>query len=238
MPARGIFVLGIATAPTMVFFVWTEISFEAGESPEHTILRKEAERIAGSGEFWWGVNAPLGITVETRAERSGGTLPALFSKSRTTEERHSSQVRIWDTWRSLLHPQIHGRIPDHVVLTSGHDPGRRQARYAFICRSETMIINGTIGFCDLAQCLSLKGAQRVPHLRKAHVLRKDEPLLSSKGSSSQSVYSIAFKATLVGHCLVLLENFKLLTEAELNSLREFQVGDDWLTLAKKLRSKV
>jgi len=228
----------MATAtPRNVSFVWSEISFEAGENPEHTILRKEAERITGSGEFWWGVDAPLGITVEVWAERNGGTMPVLFSKSRTTEERHSSQVRIWDTWRSLLHPQIHGRIPDHVVLTSGHDPGSRQARYAFICRSETMIINGTIGFCDLAQCLSLKGAQRVPHLRKAHVLRKDEPLLSSKGSSSQSVYSIAFKATLVGHCFVLLENFRLLDQSELNDLRNFPAGDNWSKLAKKLRSR-
>jgi hypothetical protein len=100
-----------------------------------------------------------------------------------------------------------------------------------------MIINGTIGFCDLAQCLSLKGAQRVPHLRKAHVLRKDEPLLSSKGSSSQSVYSIAFKATLVGHCFVLLENFRLLDQSELNDLRNFPAGDNWSKLAKKLRSR-
>jgi hypothetical protein len=150
----------------MISFVWIKIGFEAGESPEHIILRKEAERITGSGEFWWGVNVPLGITVEVRAERRGGTLPVVFSKSRTTEEGQSSQVRIWDTWRSLLHPQVAGRIPDHVVITSGHDPGRRQARYAFTCRSETMLTNETIGFCDLAQCLSLKGGQRVPHFAK------------------------------------------------------------------------
>ena len=138
---------------------------------------------------------------------------------------------------SLLHPQLHGRIPDHVVITTGHDPGKRQARYAFTCHADAQLSNGTIGFCDLAQCLSLKGAQRVPHLRKAHVLRKDEPLLSSKGSSSQSVYSIAFKATLVGHCFVLLENFRLLDQSELNDLRNFPAGDNWSKLAKKLRSR-
>src|SRR6478609_4790448 len=118
----------MATAtPRNVSFVWSEISFEAGENPEHIILRKEAERTTGSGEFWWVVDAPLGITVEVRAERDGGTLPVLFSESRAPEDRQSSQIRIWDTWRSLLHPRQHGRIPDHVVITSGHDPGRRQA---------------------------------------------------------------------------------------------------------------
>ena len=227
----------LSRALTMLSFVWTDILFDAGESPEHIILRKEGERIAGSGEFWWGVDAPLGITVEVWAERNGGTMPVLFSKSRTTEERHSSQIRIWDTWRSLLHPQKHGRIPDHVVITTGHDPGKRQSRYALTCLSDDKLNNGTIGFCDLAQCWSLKGSQRVPHLRKAHVLRKDEPLLSRKGPSSQSVYSIAFKATLVGHCFVLLENFRVLTKVELNSLREFQAGDDWSSLAKTLRSR-
>jgi hypothetical protein len=221
----------------MLSFVWTEILFEAGESPEHIILRKEAERIAGSGEFWWGVDAPLGITVEVRAERSGGTLPVLFSKSRTTEERHSSQIRIWDAWRSLLHPQVHGRIPDHVVITTGYDLGKRQARYALTCRSDDKLTGAAIGFCDLAQCWSLKGSQRVPHVRKAHVLRKDEPLLSRRGPSSQSVYSIAFKAALVGHCFVLLENFRVLDQGELNDLRNFQAGDNWLSLAKELRSR-
>jgi hypothetical protein len=220
----------------MLSFVWTEILFKAGESPEHILLRKEAERITGSGEFWWGVDAPLGITVEVWAERSGGSLPVLFSKTRTTEERHSSQIRIWDTWRSLLHPQKHGRIPEHVVITTGHDPGKRQARYALTCRSDDELYNGTYGFCDLAQCWSLKRSQRVPRLLKAHVLRKAEPLLSRKGTSSQSVYSIAFKAALVGHCFVLLENVRVLTKVELNSLQEFQAGDDWSSLARKLRS--
>ena len=92
-----------------IAFAWAEISFEAGESPEHLILRKEAERITGSGEFWWGVDAPLGITVEVRAERNGGSLPILFSKSRTTEARQSSQVRIWETWRASF-------IPNYTVV--------------------------------------------------------------------------------------------------------------------------
>jgi hypothetical protein len=69
------------------------------------------------------------------------------------------------------------------------------------------------------------------------VLRKEEPLISRQGPSSHNVYSIAFKATLVGHSFVLLENFRVLDQAELNSLRDFQSGDDWFSLAKKLRSK-
>jgi hypothetical protein len=227
----------MATAPAMAPFVWREVSFDAGESPEHIVVRKEAERIAGSGEFWWGVDAPLGISVQVKAEQNGGTLPVLFSRSRNTDKQQSRQVRVWDTWRSLLHPQQHGRIPGHIIVTSGHDPGKRQTRYALTCHSNVKLALGAIGFCDLAQCRSVKGGGRVDGLRGAHVLIKHKPLISRQGPSSKSVHSIAFTATLVGHSFVLLENFRVLTLAELNSVLQFKTGDDWLSLAKKLRPR-
>jgi hypothetical protein len=142
----------------MVSFVWSEIDFDSGESPEHVICRKEAERIAGAGEFWWVVGSPLGITVEAKAEQNGGTLPVLFSKSRSTEQRQRPQVRMWEAWRSLLHPEKCGRIPDHVIVTTGHDLAKRHVRYALICHSDAKLALGAVGFCDLARCRSLKGA--------------------------------------------------------------------------------
>jgi len=42
----------------------------------------------------------------------------------------------------VTHPQLHGRIPDHVVITTGHDPGKRQARYAFTCHADAQLSNG------------------------------------------------------------------------------------------------
>lgn len=222
----------------MVSFVWSEIGFDAGETPEHVVIRKEAERLAGSGEFWWGLDAPLGITVEVHAEQNRGVLSALFSKSRSSTVQQRQQVRIWDTWRSLLHPQQHGRIPDHVVVTSGHDAGRRQTRYALTCHSAVNLSFGAMGFCNLAECHSLKNGGRVNALRGAQVLRKGEPLISPRGPASESVYSIAFKATVVGHGYVLLENFRVLTQADLQSLLQFNAGDDWLSLAKMLRQRV
>jgi hypothetical protein len=69
-------------------------------------------------------------------------------------------------------------------------------------------------------------------------LRKGEPLISPRGPASESVYSIAFKATVVGHGYVLLENFRVLTQADLQSLLQFNAGDDWLSLAKMLRQRV
>ena len=222
--------------PPTASFVWSEIGLDAGETPEHIIVRKEAERVAGAGEFWWGLGASLGVSVEVMAQRNGGTLPALFSKSKGIETQQNSEVRIWNAWRSVLHPDQQGRIPGHIIVTSGHDPKKRQTRFALICRSAVELALGTVGFCELDQCRTVRGGrQRVDALRGAQLLTKREPLISPHGSPSQSVYRIAFKATLVGHCYVQLENSRALTQAELNNLLQFQPGDDWLSLVKKLR---
>jgi hypothetical protein len=97
--------------PPTASFVWSEIGLDAGETPEHIIVRKEAERVAGAGEFWWGLGGSLGVSVEVMAQRNGGTLPALFSKSKGIETQQNSEVRIWNGWRSVLHPDQQGRIP-------------------------------------------------------------------------------------------------------------------------------
>src|SRR5215831_6829091 len=45
-------------------FVCSPISKDAGEDLQRILVRKEAERLAGSGEFWWGLGAALGDLVE------------------------------------------------------------------------------------------------------------------------------------------------------------------------------
>jgi hypothetical protein len=160
-------------------------------------------------------------------------LPALFSKSKSPERQQSSEVRIWNAWRSVLHPDQQGRIPRHVIVTSGHVPKKRQTRYALICRSPVKLALGTVGFCELAQCRTVRGARhQVDALRGAQFLFKREPLTSPHRSPSKSVYRIAFEATLAGHCYVQLENSRVLTPAELNVLLQFQPNDDWLSVEK------
>ena len=66
------------------------------------------------------------------------------------------------------------------------------------------------------------------------MLIKHQPLLSRQGPASKSVHSIAFKANLVGHSFVLLENFRVLALAELNSLLQFKTGDVLVEPVKKL----
>ena len=63
----------------MTPFVWSVMGADAGEPLSHIIVRKEAERTAGAGEFWWGLGTPLGDSVESAAIVNRGTLLTLFS---------------------------------------------------------------------------------------------------------------------------------------------------------------
>jgi hypothetical protein len=57
----------------MTAFVWTKMGVESGETLPQIIQRKEAERIAGDGNFWWGIGTSLGAAV-----RDDGSLAVLF----------------------------------------------------------------------------------------------------------------------------------------------------------------
>jgi hypothetical protein len=130
------------------------------------------------------------------------------------------------------------RAPHQPLRCSLVDAAKRQSdvRFALICHSNVKLALGSAGFCDLAQCRTLRSGEQVGHLRASHLLAKHPPLISPHGSPSQTVYSIAFEATLVGRCYVKLENSRVLTKAELNSLLQFEAGDDWWNLVKRAAS--
>jgi hypothetical protein len=223
----------------MLPFVCSVVGGDADERLEHIIVRKEAERSTGTGEFWWGLAAALGPDVEAKAKQNGGTLPALFSKSDKGQIPHSNQIRIWDAWRSVLHPQQHGCIPDHIIVTSGYNPNPKNRRtdnhYALVCHSDVKLALGNHGFCDLKQCQTAKNGKAIGYLVGARLLESRPPLMIPTGTASVSVRSIAFEAHLVRQCYVKLENFRVLTQAELNSLHRYRAGDDWRALTKTLR---
>jgi hypothetical protein len=63
----------------MDVFVWTRMGVESGEGLEQIVRRKEAERVEGNGQFWWGIGNSLGPAVRNAAREAGGRLPVLFS---------------------------------------------------------------------------------------------------------------------------------------------------------------
>jgi hypothetical protein len=122
--------------------VWSRMGVEAGDELNVTIDRKERERIAGAGEFFWGVGNFSCDASDLLRERP---IAIIFSIARNSKGRpvdHSRENRI--RWRSYLDRDRSKRpVPPHALVKSA---GKDRPHYALICRSERPLKIATESF--------------------------------------------------------------------------------------------
>jgi hypothetical protein len=210
----------------MSHFVWTRMNAEAGQTL-HTILhRKEAERRAGDGIFWWGVGHSLGQHLPEIARRAGGSLPVLFSLMLSTPNKADArpeQTWLWTAWEDWDGHEH--EVPKHIVCL--HRSNNR--RYALVCRSDISIGLGDHGAFD-PHCLA-----RPPGPQQVTVLLEGK--LPQNGDHHPGRYHWGFKAELIKPWIVKLARARLLEDDERNSINGKFGFDNWLQLTKQLRSK-
>src|SRR5262245_40483295 len=137
----------------MPFFVWSKMQKEAGERLEGIIARKEAERVAGNGEFWWGIGNSLGKALRDVAAVEG-SLPILFSVMLARPkliDTSPGEVCLWTAYQDS-----NGAIrnlPPHVIVTSRGGSGKSH-HYALVCQSEVPLALGDYGPFDRLRCLT------------------------------------------------------------------------------------
>jgi hypothetical protein len=172
-------------------FVWTKMGVEAGEALEAIVKRKEAERIAGSGEFWWGIGTSLGPRLGLAARSNGGRLPVLFSKmlgGAKAADQSPSMVWKWTEWedeQGATH-----KLPRHAHVTSRGDQIKKK-HYALVCHSDTAIALRSRGQpFDPALCRTPAG--KVPGSSQVTALLHGSPKAHTSGP-----YESSFQATLV-----------------------------------------
>lgn len=175
----------------MTVFVWTKIGPEAGEKLDNILARKEIERAAGDGVFWWGIGSSLGSRVRSEARSNGGTLPILFTFMRARPkaiDMAPDEIWRWTTWEDEA-----GRlrdIPSHVLITSRGHPKKR-GHYALVCRSDSRLdVDGAGKRFDPSACYTLSGKR--PGASQVTAL-VDGPC----GESPSGPYEICFIATLI-----------------------------------------
>jgi hypothetical protein len=117
-------------------FCWTRFGPEAGESFSDILARKDAERLAGDGIFYWGIGSAVGPAV--RALIEGVADPeVLFSPIASTPrdiDVSPGHVVRWSAGEGLSGESM--LLPEHASVTSRWDlkrPGA--ARYALVCKS-------------------------------------------------------------------------------------------------------
>lgn len=170
------------------YLVWSKMQTEAGEPLAAILARKEAERQAGDGIFFWGIGSALGRAVVDAARLAGGTLPVIWSvmKSRPQpiDAAPAAVVRwtAYEDWIGRQHP-----LPGHVLVTSRLS--ERDYHYALVCRSSAPLTLGDLGPFDPGACRTLAG--KLPGASQVTALLRDGDNHQGGG------YRIAFRAELV-----------------------------------------
>jgi hypothetical protein len=205
------------------FFCWTRFGTEAGQSIELIFARKEQERIANAGVFFWGIGNAIGPSLLELLRRS--TSPeAVFSPIQSAPRREDampSSVVAWTQAETLAGQEY--RLPEHSLITSRFDPLKPKIRhYALVCYSETQISIGLpseqVRFGELRNLLTNRplGSSQV-----TAVVHKTTDTSHLKSTP----YDVAFRAQLAPPYFVLLRRPVPLAHSE--------TGDHWAEIVRK-----
>lgn len=114
---------------------WTRMQAEAGEGLARIVRRKDMERRAGDGLFFWGVGNAPSRAIPALA-KAAAAIDVFFSVMKSRPKAHDvSPARVL-IWRHYVDAEGTVRlIPRNVLVTSR--AGSRDYHYALMCRSET-----------------------------------------------------------------------------------------------------
>jgi hypothetical protein len=175
----------------MTSFVWTKMGVESGEELAEIVRRKEEERQAGQGIFWWGIGNSLGSAVREHARAQGGSLPVLFSKMlgrAKSADVSPDLVWMWSKWEDEA-GHAHD-VPAYAKVIS-RGAASKAKHYALVCHSAVplKLEKGGERF-DPTQCRTPLG--KAPGASQVTAL-----LIGSPSGHTRGAYEVSFRATLV-----------------------------------------
>ncbi len=174
-------------------FVWTRFGTEAGEPIQRILERKEAERRANDGLFFWGIGnaiAPAVRELLAFTQDPEVLFSPIRSRPRTVDVEPDAVVE----WRCA--EDLTGRlvdIPDDIVVTSRWEPERPEVpHYALVCFSPKPLRSGDLGCVRMGQLRNLRSGLPVGPSQVTAVVRHDQCFDGSLGTE----YPVALRARL------------------------------------------
>lgn len=161
-------------------FCWTRFGTEAGETVSEILARKERERHATGGIFFWGIGNSVAPAIASLLHRSRCPevlFSPIRSRPRSVDVRPPRLVR-WSHGETLEGRLI--KLPEEVLVTSRWSAAR-PAHYALVCRSNDPIAagnHGELSFGQLRNLLSgrpLGASQVTAVVRRARGIAADGP---------------------------------------------------------------
>lgn len=194
---------------------WSRMQAEAGQQLEAILRRKEAERLANGGIFFWGVGNPPARSVRQMV-MLGEPVDAVFSvmKSRPKAvDLAPARVALWQTY--FDENGAERMLPRGTLVTSRADSatGAKPAHYALMCASNAPLRLADYGPFDHSAYRNVSvergpvGASQVTALVERHY-----------PESRDAAYRINMRATLTGSYWVKLGRPLILSEQARQSL--------------------
>lgn len=212
---------------------WSRMQSEAGQSLAAIIERKECERLAGKGLFFWGVgNAPASSTSSLARMRAPVSVVFSIMKGKPKQiDVSPSRTLVWRKYIDL--EGVERDLPQHVLITSRGETksASKKRHYALMCFRERPLEIQHGRFFDASAYRNVSSAGGpVGSSQVTALLRR----VSTQSDSSD--YEVNLTAQLTGSYWVRLSCPTLLTDDKLRLLVGERSGKNWSSLVDKLRS--
>lgn len=183
-------------------FCWTRMGAESGESLGDIVARKEAERVACGGVFYWGIGSSVGPALSALLCETDNP-EILFSPIKSPArlvDASPSHVARWSAGRGLFGNEL--TLPPTARVTSRWDPARPQApRYALVCASESPLVLSNRGEICTAELRNLRSGAPIGASQVTAVVRHHG---TPTEGGSRSSYPVTLRASLVWPFLIRL----------------------------------
>lgn len=134
-------------APLSEVICWSRMQADAGEPLEVIVARKEAERRAGDGLFFWGVgNAPArAIAGLAQVQQRVDAIFSVMKSKPKLADTVPSELYVWRRFIDLN--GIVRPLPSGSLVTSRGDirGGVKRRHYALVCHSADPVVLGDFG---------------------------------------------------------------------------------------------
>lgn len=169
---------------------------ESGEVLNSILARKELERRATGGMFFWGVGTPPARSVQSLSlrEQSVDVVFSVMKSKPKSKDTHPSALLVWR--RFVGSDGVSRRLPPGVLVTSrGHTSGGlKRQHYALVCRSDAPIALGNLGPFDHSAYRNFGGTNGpVGASQVTALLRRQRP-----ENAAAAQYRVNFRAKLEG----------------------------------------
>jgi hypothetical protein len=206
------------------YFCWTRFGTEAGQAIGQILERKEQERAANDGVFFWGIGNALGPSIQELLRRT--TNPdVLFSPIRSVPRSVDSQPASVVAWTAA--ETFRGEpfdLPEQTLVTSRCNPNApRESSYALVCFSTAPLSQAS---CDWrispAGLRNLRTGSPVGASQVTAIVER----VGSIGENS-SAYEVLIRAKLVEPYFLRLRNPLALQKPDKTTDWETAVREVW-----------